>query len=88
MQGRRDYMSHTHIHTLSLTHTHSHTHTHTGVWVYAMQGRRDYMEDDFEFRVQTGGGTSLFGMYDGHGGAKVRDPPLAHKKQRPPRTLQ
>jgi len=37
----------------------------------SLQGRRDYMEDDFEFRVEPEAGLSLYGLYDGHGGAAV-----------------
>jgi serine/threonine protein phosphatase PrpC len=29
------------------------------------------MEDDFEFRVEPEAGLSLYGLYDGHGGAAV-----------------
>jgi serine/threonine protein phosphatase PrpC len=40
------------------------------------------MEDDFEFRVEPEAGPSLYGLYDGHGGAAVSahcaQPLLAH----------
>ena len=40
--------------------------------VYAIRGRRDSMEDRFDYMTEKGG-ASLYGVFDGHGG-QVRPP--------------